>query len=158
MENNNTNTNLLQILLDGQRETKALVVELKKDVREDISQLRQELRSEIRVVDTRQDAHEQRTTKIEDRVATLEEVRKKYESDAPLMDTLRRWMHSFWSIVLGWILLVMFIIICVEGITLKSDTFSNRFLQNFSQNAAKPAANTATNYINGGPSDAGGNQ
>ncbi len=155
---NNTNTNLLQILLDGQRETKALVVELKKDVREDISQLRQELRSEIRVIDTRQDLHEQRTTKIEERVSVLEEVKKKYDADAPLIDTFRRWMHSFWSIVLGWILLVMFIIICVEGITLKSDTFSNRFLQNFSQNAAKPAANTATNYINGGPSDAGGNQ
>ena len=86
---NNTNTNLLQILLDGQRETKSLVVELKKDVREDISQLRQELRSEIRVVDSRQDLHEQRTTKIEDRVASLEDVKRKYDADTPLMDTLR---------------------------------------------------------------------
>lgn len=153
---NNTNTNLLQILLDGQRETKALVVELKKDVREDISQLRQELRSEIHVVDTRQDLHEQRTTKIEDRVLVLEEVKKKYDADAPLIDTFRRWMTSFRSTILLCVILVVILIICIEGITLKSDTFSNRFLQNFSQNAAKPAADTATNYINGGPT--GGNQ
>jgi uncharacterized membrane protein affecting hemolysin expression len=146
---NNTNTNLLQILLDGQRETKALVVELKKDVREDISQLRQELRSEIHVVDTRQDLHEQRTTKIEDRVLVLEEVKKKYDADAPLIDTFRRWMTSFRSTILLCVILVVILIICIEGITLKSDTFSNRFLQNFSQNAAKPAADTATNYING---------
>lgn len=148
---NNTNTNLLQILLDGQRETKSLVVELKKDVREDISQLRQELRSEIRVVDSRQDLHEQRTTKIEDRVASLEDVKRKYDADTPLMDTLRRWMASFWSIIIGWILLITFIVIFIEGVTLKSSTFTHKFLQNFSENAAKPMANTAGNYINGGP-------